>query len=123
MELPITFEGRHLATLVAANDEVRLSYSAAWQAAPDHFPISLRMPVDGSTYKGDIVLPWLMNLLPEGDPLRAMTRVVGATADDVLGLIARTGTDLAARSALASIHRAGRPTIVRSRAAMLWSGS
>jgi serine/threonine-protein kinase HipA len=95
MELAITFEGRHLATLVAANDEVRLSYSVAWQAAPDHFPISLRMPVDGSTYKGDIVLLWLMNLLPEGDPLRAMTRVVGATADDVLGLIARTGTDLA----------------------------
>jgi hypothetical protein len=41
------------------------------------------------------VLPWLMNLLPEGEPLRAMTRVLGAAPEDVLGLIAETGTDLA----------------------------
>jgi serine/threonine-protein kinase HipA len=36
-----------------------------------------------------------MNLLPEGDPLRAMTRALGVAREDVLGLIAETGGDLA----------------------------
>ncbi len=36
-----------------------------------------------------------MNLLPEGEPLRAMTRVLGASPEDVLGLIEATGSDLA----------------------------
>jgi serine/threonine-protein kinase HipA len=36
-----------------------------------------------------------MNLLPEGEPLRAMTRALGAAPEDALGLIAQTGNDLA----------------------------
>jgi serine/threonine-protein kinase HipA len=36
-----------------------------------------------------------MNLLPEGEPLRAMSRAIGVAQDDILGLIAQTGRDLA----------------------------
>jgi serine/threonine-protein kinase HipA len=53
------------------------------------------MPIRPEPYDGEKVLPWLMNLLPEGEPLRAMTRALGAAPEDALGLIAQTGNDLA----------------------------
>ncbi|MDB5584192.1 MAG: type toxin-antitoxin system HipA family toxin [Bradyrhizobium sp.] len=36
-----------------------------------------------------------MNLLPEGEPMRAMMRALGAAREDVIGLITQTGRDLA----------------------------
>ncbi|WP_268238458.1 HipA N-terminal domain-containing protein [Novosphingobium indicum] len=42
-------------------------------SSPDRFPLSLAMPLQSEAYDGKLVLPWLMNLLPEGEPLRAMT--------------------------------------------------
>lgn len=72
-----------------------LTYEAAWSESPRAFPISLTMPLGRSQYPAEVVLPWLMNLLPEGEPLRAMTRAMGVSEDDVLGLIDKTGRDLA----------------------------
>jgi serine/threonine-protein kinase HipA len=72
-----------------------ISYRADWQASPDAFPISLSMPLSGEEWPPEVVAPWLMNLLPEGDPLRAMVRALGIAQEDVLGLIERTGGDLA----------------------------
>src|SRR5690606_8593473 len=63
--------------------------------APDRYPVSLSAPLSAPTWGADIMVPWLMNLLPEGEPLRAMTRALGVARDDVLGLIAETGRDLA----------------------------
>ncbi len=53
------------------------------------------MPLKEFEHGPDVVVPWLMNLLPEGDPLRAMTRALGVAREDVLALIAATGRDLA----------------------------
>jgi serine/threonine-protein kinase HipA len=59
------------------------------------------MPLQTEPYGDELVLPWLMNLLPEGGPLRAMTRALGAAPEDALGLIAETGNDLAGALSIA----------------------
>jgi serine/threonine-protein kinase HipA len=94
-ELPVHFEQRRVATIVADAHTTTLTYDDAWRGAPDRFPVSLSMPLGAEPYGGERVFPWVMNLLPEGDPLRAMTRALGAAPEDVLGLIAETGADLA----------------------------
>jgi serine/threonine-protein kinase HipA len=94
-ELPIHYDGRVVAVIDTAAEETRLRYQPSWLEAQDRFPISLSMPLEDTVYPAELVLPWLMNLLPEGEPLRAMTRVLGAAPEDVLGLIAETGGDLA----------------------------
>lgn len=95
MQLPVHYKDRQVATIVADAGEVRLTYQPDWLGAADRFPISLTMPLGEARYEQDLVLPWLMNLLPEGEPLRAMTRALGASPEDVLGLIMETGGDLA----------------------------
>jgi serine/threonine-protein kinase HipA len=59
------------------------------------------MPIRPEPFDSALVLPWLMNLLPEGEPLRAMTRALGAAPEDALGLIAQTGSDLAGALSMA----------------------
>lgn len=72
-----------------------LTYKEAWHASPDAFPVSLSMPMDQPAWPPEVVVPWLMNLLPEGEPMRAMQRALGVAQEDVLGLVAATGGDLA----------------------------
>ncbi|WP_062348007.1 type II toxin-antitoxin system HipA family toxin [Novosphingobium sp. CCH12-A3] len=101
MDLPVHYEDRLVATISADAQGTRLAYADAWGSSADNFSVSLAMPIRPEPYEGDRVLPWLMNLLPEGEPLRAMTRALGAAPEDVLGLIARTGNDLAGALSIA----------------------
>ena len=90
------FDGQDMvASLEADSGPLVLRYQTAWTENPRAFPISLTMPLDRAEHPAEVVLPWLMNLLPEGEPLRAMTRAMGVSQDDVLGLIDQTGRDLA----------------------------
>jgi serine/threonine-protein kinase HipA len=50
-----------------------------------------------------------MNLLPEGDPLRAMTLALGIAPEDALGLIAQTGNDLAGALSVGTQPPRGEP--------------
>ncbi|MBA4226433.1 MAG: hypothetical protein C0456_07350 [Hyphomonas sp.] len=43
------------------------------------------MPLRQEIAGPEIATPWLMNLLPEGEPLRAMTRAFGLGAEDIAG--------------------------------------
>jgi serine/threonine-protein kinase HipA len=95
MSLPLFAGGRLVATVETAGDGPHLRYDEAWRAAPDAFRISLTMPLTAAEHGPDVAIPWLMNLLPEGEPLRAMTRALGVSRDDILGLIAELGRDLA----------------------------
>lgn len=109
MQLPVHYEGRQVATIAADTREVRLDYQTDWLEASDRFPVSLTMPLGEAGYGQDFVLPWLMNLLPEGEPLRAMTRALGASPEDVLGLIMETGGDLAGALTIGSVGQDGPP--------------
>ena len=109
MDLPVHYEGRLVATISADAQGTRLAYADAWGSSADNFSVSLAMPIRPEPYEGDRVLPWLMNLLPEGEPLRAMTRALGAAPEDALGLIAQTGNDLAGALSIAPQRPRGEP--------------
>lgn len=109
MDLPVHYEDRLVATISADAQATRLAYADAWNSSADSFPISLAMPIRPEPYEGEQVLPWLMNLLPEGEPLRAMTRALGAAPEDALGLIAQTGNDLAGALSIAPQQPRGEP--------------
>lgn len=109
VELPVHYEDRMVATINADAQTTRLAYDDVWRSTPDSFPVSLAMPIRQEPYLGEQVLPWLMNLLPEGEPLRAMTRALGAAPEDALGLIAQTGNDLAGALSIASRQPRGEP--------------
>jgi len=109
LELPVHYENRLVAKISADPRATRLAYDEAWLSSPDSFPVSLAMPNRPQPYDGEQVLPWLMNLLPEGEPLRAMTRALGAAPEDALGLIAQTGNDLAGALSIAPQQPRGEP--------------
>ena len=95
MSLPIFHDATLVAEIDVGEEGPQLRYDSAWLPELDAFPISLTMPLSHEVYGADAIVPWLMNLLPEGEPLRAMTRALGVSRDDILGLIAHTGRDLA----------------------------
>lgn len=109
VELPVLYEDRQVAIIRAEAGATSLTYTEAWLSGPDRFPVSLTMPLQVGAYGSELVLPWLMNLLPEGEPLRAMTRALGAAPEDALGLIARTGSDLAGSLSIAPPPASGEP--------------
>lgn len=109
VDLPVHYEDRLVAKISADARATRLAYDEAWLYSPDSFPVSLAMPNRPEPYDGEQVLPWLMNLLPEGEPLRAMTRALGAAPEDALGLIAQTGNDLAGALSIAPQQPRGKP--------------
>ncbi|MGN6289398.1 MAG: type II toxin-antitoxin system HipA family toxin [Sphingopyxis terrae] len=109
MDLPVHHEDRLVATISADAQTTSLVYADAWSSSADSFSISLAMPIRPEPYEGEQVLPWLMNLLPEGEPLRAMTRALGAAPEDALGLIAQTGNDLAGALSIALQQPRGKP--------------
>jgi len=76
VDLPVHYEDRLVATISADAQATRLAYTDAWRSSADGFPVSLAMPIRPEPYEGEQVLPWLMNLLPEGEPLRAMSRLL-----------------------------------------------
>lgn len=95
MRLPLFAAERLVATVETAGGGPRLRYDPDWLEAPDTFPISLTMPQTAIEHGPTVAIPWLMNLLPEGEPLRAMTQALGVARDDILGLISELGRDLA----------------------------
>jgi serine/threonine-protein kinase HipA len=109
MELPVLYDDRLVAMITADATRTELAYSQAWRDADDRFAISLAMPIREQPYSAELVLPWLMNLLPEGEPLRAMMRVLGTASEDVLGLIIETGNDLAGALTIAPQAFPGAP--------------
>lgn len=109
MILPVCYEGRPVATITAGHDGVELRYEVDWLVAPDRFPISLTLPLGEEAFGAQLVLPWLINLLPEGEPLRAMTRMLGTAPEDVLGLVMETGGDLAGALSIGEHETAGPP--------------
>lgn len=99
-------------------DGAAFVYDAAWLNSAARFPLSLSMPLSAREWGPDAILPWLMNLLPEGAPLRALTRALGASAEDVLALITASGGDLAGALSLRTPDGPARTEPIRDTAAL-----
>lgn len=108
MSLPIYAGDQAVAVIETGGDGPHVQYDDTWRQEAN-FPISLSMPLGGLRYGPDVAVPWLMNLLPEGEPLRAMTRALGVARDDVLGLISETGRDLAGALTIGAPRTPDRP--------------
>jgi len=109
MILSITAEGTPVGAIETTPQGPLIRYEASWRKSGKAFPISLTMPLTGEQWDAEIVMPWLMNLLPEGDPLRAMTRALGIAAEDIVGLISRAGRDLAGALTIFEERDGGEP--------------
>lgn len=108
MSLPIYTDERAVALIETDRDGPHVQYDDTWRQEA-RFPISLSMPLASPRYGPEVAVPWLMNLLPEGEPLRAMTHALGVARDDILGLIAQTGRDLAGALTIGAPRSAERP--------------
>lgn len=119
MTLPMFVDAEPVAQIEAGPDGARITYGDEWLVAPERFPISLTMPLAVQSHGPEVVTPWLMNLLPEGEPLRAMTRALGVAQEDVLGLVAETGKDLAGALSIGALRPGSRPELLRTDTAQL----
>ncbi|KZY03870.1 MULTISPECIES: HipA N-terminal domain-containing protein [unclassified Sulfitobacter] len=80
---------------VSRQGDLSFSYDAAWQAAPGAFPLSLSMPLGPAEYLANLITPWLANLLPEGEQLEKLSRSLGRSPTEALGLLTDIGGDTA----------------------------
>ena len=111
--MKIYYETRCVAELLPTEQGARLRYDPEWLATKQAFAISLRMPLPkmragrdtDHEFTPDIVTPWIANLLPEGDALDAISRLMGTSQSDILGILSRIGRDT---SGALSFQEAGR---------------
>lgn len=112
MSLPIYASDQLVAQIEADRDGPWLRYEQTWRSKSDSFPVSLTMPLTIPRHGPEVIVPWLMNLLPEGEPLRVVTRALGVARDDILGLIANLGGDLAGALTTGEPRRADAPDLI-----------
>ena len=93
--LPVFFESVPVGEILSRENGPAFRYREDWTGLQGAFPVSLSMPINRAESGAEQVIPWLMNLLPEGEPLRAMSRALGIAAEDIVGMIMASGRDLA----------------------------
>lgn len=95
MRLPVLSDEGPVGEVLISQEGPSFRYAASWRHARNAYPVSLSMALSQELWGPETTAPWLMNLLPEGEPLRAMTRALGLASEDLGGLIAASGRDLA----------------------------
>ncbi len=76
-------------------DEYQLSYSENWLSSPNAFRLSLSLPLEQQTHKGDKVRYFFGNLLPEGGVRHALARELNISPSNVYMFLAHLGRDCA----------------------------
>ncbi len=94
-EVPVFYESTLVGRIQAAEERLTFAYDPVWLARGSAFPLSVLMPLREGLIPADTLVPWLMNLLPEGNALPVIGRNLGVAPQDVLGLITRVGRDTA----------------------------
>lgn len=90
----------------APNRGVELHYDQSWLESDDVVPLSISMQPRVSPYVGKCVENWLWGLLPD-DPatVNRMAKVAGVRPNDLFGLVAGFGEDLAGAVQFIEPHR------------------
>lgn len=89
----IWFETRPVADLSPGEMGPSLTYLPEWLGLRGAFPVSTRMPLRAEPYGPALVIPWVVNLLPESQNLEAIVRLTHIAEQDVLGLLSQIGRD------------------------------
>ena len=95
MNLPVFYDSQIVGLITTTETGPSFTYDASWAEIPNAFPVSLSMPIRSTTYDAGVLVPWLSNLLPEGDALHSMGLNIGASIGDVLSFIEKVGRDTA----------------------------
>ena len=93
--MKIFHEHRKIAEITSDETGVNLTYDDGWQNSDGAFPVSTGMPLETGPYDSGKVLPWIINLLPEGPQVRTIARAVGVSQSDPLAILAKIGRDTA----------------------------
>jgi serine/threonine-protein kinase HipA len=89
----IWFENRPVADLTPGDLGPSLTYLPDWLNLRGAFPVSTRMPLRPEPYGTGLVIPWVVNLLPESQNLEAILRLTRIAEQDVLALLDQIGRD------------------------------
>jgi serine/threonine-protein kinase HipA len=95
MTVPLYFEDVPIGEISVGSTGPSFTYAPSWAQTPQAFPLSLLMPIEGGAFDPEIVLPWVMNLLPENPHLAVVGRWLGVAPQDAIGLLEKIGRDVA----------------------------
>ncbi|WP_083699456.1 type II toxin-antitoxin system HipA family toxin [Aerophototrophica crusticola] len=107
--VPVFYETFLVGEIAAEAGGPVFRYDPRWQRTRGAFPVSVTMPLAVDRHGPDRLVPWLANLLPEGDILRTVGRAMGIAAEDVLGLVGRIGRDTAGALAIGAPREGEEP--------------
>ncbi|MBL8549917.1 MAG: type II toxin-antitoxin system HipA family toxin [Hyphomonadaceae bacterium] len=94
-EIPIYYESRLVGRIHVRAEGPSFAYSPDWLQTKGAFPISVRMPLTHRPIDPHEFLSWAANLLPEAAHLRAVSLKLGASPEDVIGILSEIGRDTA----------------------------
>ena len=94
--LEIYFRNTHCARLTESTDgTLQFQYLDSW-LEHGRVPVSLTLPLDQVIYSDEQVVPFVANLLPEGDDLRGrLERLLHVDKKDDFGLLEAIGRESA----------------------------
>jgi serine/threonine-protein kinase HipA len=94
--LEVYFRDTHCARLTEnANGTLQFQYLDSW-LEHHRIPVSLTLPLDRATYSHEQIAPFVANLLPEGDDLRArLEQLLHIDKKDDFGLLKAIGRECA----------------------------
>lgn len=93
--LPIYFESRLVGMIDIDEAGPGFCYDSKWLATRGAFPVSIRMPLRSGRFGPEVFVPWAANLMPESEQLRAVSRYLGTSTADVVGILKEIGRDTA----------------------------
>ncbi len=91
----VYFESRVVGRIEVRPDGPTFAYDPRWISTRGAFPISALMPLASNGVAPALFLPWAANLLPEASQLHAVGRILGASPQDVIGILKQIGRDTA----------------------------
>jgi serine/threonine-protein kinase HipA len=105
-ELAFALYGRRAGLIRRAGGRTTLTYDDAYLGSERPTPLSLSMPLLGTTYRSREVNAYLKGLLPDhADVRERWARRLGVRSGDVLGLVAAIGADVAGGAVFAEPDR------------------
>lgn len=91
--MKIWFENRPVAELIAGKYGPSMRYDQTWIDLKGSFPVSTRMPLVDALHGPDVVVPWVVGLLPEDQTLQTIGKLTGTSTQDILGMLHTIGRD------------------------------
>ncbi len=96
-------------TLRQTGDTLEFQYAAAWLARTDALPLSPRLPLQPEAWRGDEVVFFFSNLLPEGPVLDTLRQLRRLPRGNVYRMLEAFGRECAGAFAIVPEEEAGKP--------------